>query len=140
MKCFKVLLLICSLGLFCSVFSGCIQFVPQTEEKPIRVVTQIDITFDNGAIHAQRHYQDAQKVRQILNYLRLIDPYGRPTVDPELVYGSQFYIELSYSDGSKKVYRQKADRYMQIDGGEWKTINPNRAEELSLLLGQLVSD
>ena len=140
MRCFKAIFLICILGLFCSVFSGCMHFVTQKEEKPIRVVTQIDITFDNGAIHAQRHYQDAQKVRQILDYLRLIDPYGRPAINPELVYGSHFYIELSYSDGSKKVYRQKADRYMQIDGGEWKTINPNRAEELSLLLGQLASD
>ena len=115
-------------------------FVSRPEEAPVRVVTHIDITYENGSIQTQRHYKDDGKVKQVLNYLRLIDPYGRPAVDPEIIKGSQFHIELAYSDGSSKVYRQKADRYMQIDGGDWKTIDPARAEELSLLLGQLESD
>ena len=97
-------------------------FVTRPAEAPVRVVTHINITYENGNIHTQRHYQDATKMTQVLNYLRLIDPYGRPAVDPEIVGGSQFYIELAYSDGSSKVYRQKAARYMQIDGGDWKTI------------------
>ena len=115
-------------------------FVSRPAQVPVRVVTQINITYENGAIRTQRHYEDAEKMTQVLNYLRLIDPYGRPAVDPEIVGGSQFYIELAYSDGTSKVYRQKADRYMQIDGGDWKTIDPARAEELSLILGQMESD
>ena len=115
-------------------------FITRTEPAPVRVVTQINITYENGAIRTQRHYQTSEKMTQVLNYLRLIDPYGRPAVNPEMVSGSQFYIELAYSDGSSKIYRQKADRYMQIDGGDWQTINPARAEELSLLLGQMESD
>ena len=115
-------------------------FVTRPAETPVRVVTHIDITYENGSIQTQRHYEDDKKMNQVLNYLRLIDPYGRPAVDPEIIKGSQFHIELAYSDGSSKVYRQKADRYMQIDGGDWKTIDPARAEELSLLLGQLESD
>lgn len=126
--------------LVCSLFGGCMHFISKTEPSPVRVVTHIDITYENGAIRTQRHYQDSGKMSQVLNYLRLIDPYGRPAVDPEFVAGSQFHIELAFSDGSRKIYRQKADRYMQIDGGDWQTINPARAEELSLLLGQMESD
>ncbi|MBE6975688.1 MAG: hypothetical protein E7439_00605 [Ruminococcaceae bacterium] len=108
--------------------------------KPLQVVTQIDVTYENGAIRTVRHYKDAGKMKQVLNYLRLIDPYGTPALDPEYIKGSDFRIELTYSDGSSKVYRQKADRYMQIDDGPWRSINPARAEELSLLLGQMESD
>ena len=140
MKFTKYLSVIALLSLLCAAFSGCMHFVSKPEETPVRVVTHIDITYENGSIHTERHYRDASKMRHVLNYLRLIDPYGSPAVDPEIIKGSHFYIELGYSDGSSKVYRQKADRYMQIDGGEWKTIDPARAEELSLLLGQLESD
>ena len=140
MKLAKGLYLIFLLGLLCSLLGGCMHFVTRPAETPVRVVTHIDITYENGSIQTQRHYEDDKKMNQVLNYLRLIDPYGRPAVDPEIIKGSQFHIELAYSDGSSKVYRQKADRYMQIDGGDWKTIDPARAEELSLLLGQLESD
>ena len=140
MKLAKGLCLIFVIVLLCSLVGGCMHFVIRTEPAPVRVVTHIDITYENGTIQTQRHYEDAGKMKQVLNYLRLIDPYGRPAVDPEIVGGSHFHIELAYSDGSSKVYRQKADRYMQIDGGDWKTIDPTRAEELSLLLGQMESD
>ena len=140
MKLAKYLYLIFILGLLCSMIGGCMHFVTKTDQTPVRVVTHIDITYENGAIQTQRHYEDADKMKQVLNYLRLIKPYGQPAVDPEIIKGSHFHIELSFSDGSSKVYRQKADRYMQIDGGDWKAIDPTRAEELSLLLGQMESD
>lgn len=140
MKLKKWLISIPILGLFCAIFGGCMHFISRPDPTPVRVVTRIDITYENGAIRTQRHYQDSYKMTQVLNYLRLIDPYGRPALDPEIISGSHFYIELGFSDGSTKVYRQKADRYMQIDGGEWKSIDPARAEELSLLLGQMESD
>jgi hypothetical protein len=57
-------------------------FISKPEPEPVRVVTQIDITYENGAIRTERHYQDDAKMKHVLNYLRLIDPYGRPAVDP----------------------------------------------------------
>jgi hypothetical protein len=113
---------------------------PSGEQEEFRVVIGVTLRYDNGPLHAQRVYTSENKMQRVLDYLRLIDPYGRPAVDPEFVAGSQFHIELAFSDGSRKIYRQKADRYMQIDGGDWQTINPARAEELSLLLGQMESD
>ena len=58
---------------------------------------------------------------------------------PEETPGSDFYIVLSYSDGSQKLYRQHADRYMQKDG-VWKCIDPKKALELSRILGKMESD
>ena len=140
MKLTKRLYLFFIIGLLCSLLGGCMHFITRPAQMPVRVVTHINITYDNGNIQTKRHYEDSAKVNQVLNYLRMIDPYGRPAVDPEILAGSHFHIELAYSDGSSKIYRQKADCYMQIDGGEWKTIDPARAEELSLLLGQMESD
>ena len=103
MKLTKGLCLIFVIVLLCSLVGGCMHFVIRTEPAPVRVVTHIDITYENGTIQTQRHYEDAGKMKQVLNYLRLIDPYGRPAVDPEIVGGSHFHIELAYSDGSSKV-------------------------------------
>ena len=77
---------------------------------------------------------------QVLAYLRQIDPYGKPEEDPVLADGSLFQISLTYSDGSKKVYEQKADRYLRLDDGPWETIDPSKAEALGQLLGTLPSD
>ena len=63
-----------------------------------------------------------------------------PPEPPESVDGSDFYIVLNYSDGGQKLYRQHADRFMQVDGGEWKSISVKKAVELSRILGQMKSD
>ena len=105
-----------------------------------RVVTDITVTCSNGPIQVQRHYTSSEKMRAILNYLRWIDPYGIPTEDPEQSEGSLFQIVMTFSDGSEKVYLQKADRYMQIDGEDWMTIDPQKALTLGQMLGEMKSD
>ena len=79
-------------------------------------------------------------MQKILDYLRLINPYGTPDEDPETAVGSDFHIVLSYSDGYQKFYRQKSDRYLQNTDGRWQKIDPTKAEELARLVGQLESD
>ena len=71
---------------------------------------------------------------------QLIRPYGTPPEDPETVDGSLFRITLSHSDGSTKIYEQKADRYLKAHGKNWQCISSQKALELSILLGQLESD
>ena len=104
------------------------------------VVTRIAITCENGPVKTQRTYTTSSKMRAILNYLRWIDPYGEPQIDPEQVAGNLFRIVMVFSDGSEKVYLQKADRYMQIDGAPWKNVDPQKALTLSRILGQMKSD
>ena len=79
-------------------------------------------------------------MRAILNYLRWIDPYGKPEEDPEKVSGSDFQIVVTYSDGCQKTYIQKADRFLLEDGYGWRRIDPARAVTLSQILGKMQSD
>ena len=123
---------------FC--FCGCSRYTDEPVTPLCSVVTAITVTFENGPIHAQRHYTASDKMQLILNYLRLLQPYGSPDEDPETAQGSDFRIVLSYSDGCQKTYRQKGDRFMQNTEGIWKKIDPAKAAELSRIMGQTESD
>lgn len=125
------------IALVISLFCGC-----SHRKEPIRptVVTGITVTYENGPISARRYYSTSAKMRAILNYLRWIDPYGAPEVDPENVSGSNFSIVLSYSDGREKLYRQKADSYLLEEGHPWRKIDPDRAMTLGKMLGEMESD
>ena len=132
----KLIVIFLLMGLLCA---GCGYHAPIATMPTHKVVTGVDITFQNGPLYARRIYSDNQKMAVILHYLRFIDPYGTPQETPEETPGSDFYIVLSYSDGSRKLYRQHADRYMQKDG-VWKCIDPKKALELSRILGKMESD
>ena len=119
---------------------GCSRHSTGDSPAALRVVTEIDITFEDGPLHCRRHYHNDEKMSQVLSYLRQISPYGKPQEDPTLADGSLFQISLTYSDGSKKVYEQKADRFLRLDGGPWENIDPSKAEALGQLLGTLPSD
>lgn len=118
---------------------GCCRTLPR-KEGPYRVVTQIQVSYQNGPLAAQRRFFREEKIQTILCYLRIIDPYGNPKEDPEQTPGSDFYITVLYSNGTKQVYHQHSDRYMRIDGGPWKRIDPQKAIDLSRLLGMMPSD
>ena len=129
---------VAALALF--LLSGCGNHSINTTEPSCRVITGVTVTYRNGNLSAEKYYTASDKMRAILNYLRWIDPYGPPEEDPETAIGSSFHITLQYSDGCQKDYLQKADRYMQIDGGSWKKIDPQKAITLSQILGQMESD
>ena len=123
------------------LLTGCRSSASQQIPVPVcRVVTQVTVTYENGPIQASRCYTSGEKMQQILNYLRLIDPYGHPDEDPETSGGSSYHIILSYSDGCEKVYKQKSDRFLKEGSGPWKKIDPTEAEELGRLMGRMESD
>ena len=105
-----------------------------------RVVTQIDIVYHKTPIVSEGSYTDPEKMQKILYYLRKISPYGTPSDDPEQAVGSDFYITLHYSDDTQKTYQQRDDRFMRVNNGPWKRIDPKRAVMLSRILGTLDSD
>ncbi len=117
---------------------GCAKEEPASQ--PIRIVTEISVTYENGPLQTQRHYTASQKMRTILHYLRFIDLYGKPEEDPESVSGSSIRIELTYSDGKTKTYWQKADQYLLEEGKGWQKIDPKHGVDLSRILGQMESD
>ena len=129
------------LTLLVLLLSGCHrQPLPGASQPIYRAVTSVTITYKNGPIRTQRRYTSDEKMKRVMTYLRLIDPYGTPEEDPEKVAGSDILITLSFSDGFQKTYRQVGDRYMMEDGGKWQKIDPAKAEELGEILGQMESD
>ena len=111
-----------------------------TQPEAYRVVVQIDVVYRKNPVISEGNFSDPDKMQQILWYLRKISPYGTPAEDPDQVQGSDFYITLRYSDNTQKVYQQRDDRFMRIDGGPWKRIDPKQAVMLSRILGTLDSD
>lgn len=111
-------------------------------QKPsaYRVITEIYVDYQSGPLQEQWLFSTPEKMQLIVDYLRSIDPYGAPGEVPEETPGSDFQIKLLYSDGSLRHYHQHADRFMRIDDGPWKRIDPQKALELSQILGQLSSD
>ena len=124
----------------CILLCGCSQDAGDTEPPKCRVVTAVQVTFENAPFRMERYYTESAKMRAILNYLRWIDPYGKPEEDPEKVSGSDFQIVVTYSDGCQKTYIQKADRFFLEDGYGWRRIDPARAVTLSQILGKMQSD
>ncbi len=118
---------------------GCCRITP-SQPHAYRVITQIQITYQNGPLSAQRQFFQEEKIAIILDYLRYIDPYGTPSENPEEIPGSDFYITVIYSDGTKRLYRQRADRYLRVENGPWKRIDPRKSIDLSHLLGMTPSD
>ena len=111
------------------------------QPQPVnRAITDITITYHSGPIQARLQYTAPEKMRAILNYLRWISPYGKPAEDPEQVEGHLFQIAVAFSDGRQKVYLQKADRYMRIDGAGWMTIDPEKALTLNKIVAEMKSD
>ncbi len=125
--------------LICILVSGCIRenTPPPTQSS---IVTGITVTYENGPVQDKRWYTSSQKMRAILNYLRWIDPYGKPAEDPETLAGSSFRIILSYSDGREKQILQKADRYLWEEGKSWRQINPENALTLTKIIEDMPSD
>ena len=124
-----------------ALLCGCSRSMEMEETRPpFRVVERIEITFQNGPLTFQRSYKSSEKMQKILDYLLLIDPYGTPPIDPEQVGTTEFQILLLYTDGSQKIYRQRGQRYLQVQNGDWKYIDPEKAEHLSQILSQTPSD
>lgn len=119
---------------------GCCRIFRSPDSVPYRVVTQVQIRYQNGKVQSQRQFFREENIRNILAYLRYIDPYGTPKEDPELATGRMYDIYVIYSDGSRRLYQQRADRYLRINGGTWKMIDSQKALALSGLLSMMIGD
>ena len=102
-----------------------------------RVVWRIEVTYRNTDQVAQRFYEDQEQLQMIMNYLRWIKPYGTPEEDPMTQQGEEIEVQLQYSDGTTKTYRQRCGRYFREGDKPWKKLEPEQARELSRLLGVL---
>ncbi len=106
----------------------------------VKAVTEIDVQYRSDSTAFSRKYSTEVKMRPILNYLRWISPYGVPQENPDALAGDTYTITIHFSDNSEKVYLQKANRYLQVDGQAWKLIDAENARTLSRIINEMESD
>ena len=131
-------LFVCLLSLLLLLVGCCI--LDRQKPASYRVVTEVQVIYQNGALKTHWHFYQESSIRIILEYLRHVDPYGIPREDPQTINGRDYHITLIYSDGTQRVYHQQADQYMRIDNGDWKRIDEQKALYLSGLLGMMSSE
>ena len=105
-----------------------------------QIVTEITVTCETCTEFTRRYYNTHEKMQPILLYLRAVSPGFKPDTDPEHLSDRIICITLQKADGSTKVYRQKADRYLQQDHGDWRKINPEWGVTLYRILLENDSD
>lgn len=117
--------------LFCVLLCCLFLCACQKATSAPRLVTKVTVTDNSGTV---RDYADPRKVETILYYLRSLEPLGKPKTDPERIMGESYRIDVVYSDGSKSIYRQRANRFLSRDSHPWQTINHRKAAVLRPLL------
>ena len=119
---------------FLLFLSGC------TGKKPTgRVVTKIEVACTQGDIQYVLTYREPRKMIAVLNYLRSVKYNGEPESDPEKLPGDLYEIRVINSDGTNRVYRQKANTYL-YRSGSWEKIDPNWGKYFWLLLKLMPQD
>ncbi len=127
-----------TLAVLCLFLAGCSRIDAQTTGRP-RLVTRVSASFDSGAIRLHRIYENDEKMRWVLQYLRCLDVMGESETPPPPA-GEWAEIQVEFSDGSREVYQQWGQGYFRQDQGPWQKIKPEQARELPLLLGLMESD
>ena len=120
---------------FCVLFCGC-----RKEEKAPehRVVTGVEVEYQQGEKVLRRSYHKTENVQFMLNYLRILKPFG--PVIPEGESSDNCRITLEYSYGPDSIYLQRGNSYLCRNGGDWESIDRTRATLLYPMLLLLPSD
>jgi hypothetical protein len=79
-------------------------------------------------------------MRQILNGLRSLGQKSTPTIDPSQLTARTYSITLTHTDNSQRLYQIKGDRYIRLCRDPWKQVDPERINDLHLLLQNLPGD
>lgn len=105
-----------------------------------RVVTKIDVAYQRDTLTIHRQYTSQEKMSQVLTYLRLLDRWNLPAMNPDAAPGHVIRITVAYSDGEQTVYHQKADQYFKTGEDRWRNIDPFQALQISQIITELPSD
>lgn len=117
------------------MLTGC----AKKEPPPVhRVVTGVQVEYRQGDRTLRRSYTKMESIQSILNYLRILKPFG--PVIPEEGDGNGCRITLKFSHGPDSVYLQQGYHYLCRNGGDWESIDSTRATLLYPMLLLLPSD
>lgn len=126
-----------------SILFLCVIFLwgcqPKKPQSP-RLVTMIRVSGVHQDIPLDVIYTQPQKMETLLYYLRSLEELGQAETDPERIMGDRFQITVSYSDGTRQIYRQRADRFLSRNDRPWKNVDPQKASLLYPLLMSMPAD
>ena len=135
MKRSKIALLV--FFMFFCLFTGCRKQTPPA--APLRLITGVQITEEIPGNPILHQYTQPQQIDAIIVYLSGLRPYGIADRNPERVSGAAYRIEVFFSDGTSRIYRQRANRYFSKDCRTWRLIDPQKGAYLQELLQQTPS-
>lgn len=116
---------------FCLLLSGCRKPVQPSEN---RIVTKVYVQLKQAQTTMEWVLEEPRDMEVVLYYLRAVRSDAPANSDPERFGGRQYRMEVRYSDGSKRQIYQRADRFMSVDLGPWRSIDRRKAELLYPLL------
>lgn len=104
----------------------------RTETAKPKVVQQIRMSC--GEIN--KVYTRDDKVRRVLYCLRQQETAGYPGCDPERQVGDEVRLELCFSDGTTRVWRQRCGKYLSRNLHRWQCLaqEDHRLRYLLLLM------
>ena len=120
-----------------AVLSGC---AARAQTPATAVVSRISVSYQENGHSVLHHYTSQYKMRQILNHIRLLGQKYTPIIDVDTLRSTIYEIQLSFSDGSQRIYHTRSDRYIRTNHGPWQQTDPKRLQSLNELLLQLAPD
>ena len=120
--------------IFALFFCGC----ARQETPRFRVVTGVQIQYQQEGSALTRTYTQPASIRSVLTYLRILRPFG--PVTPETSGDITCKFTLKYSHGPDRVILQQGNNYLRTTEDRWEKIDSSRATLLYPLLLLLPSD
>ena len=114
---------------------GCLR-----KKTGVRVVERISVQWEENGQSVHREHDDPEKMQLILNKVRTLGQRFSSETDPELLDVPTVTMTMFYSDGSKRQYQIKPDRYVRIGQTPWQQASPKKITSLRLLLLSLPED
>ena len=113
-------------------------FTSATQSPSCRVVTGVQVEYENKGTALTRTYTQDAHIRSVLNYLRMLHPKGNAV--PDFPAQSICRIRLQYSSGPDSVFLLQDAAYLRQNDGPWQQIDPQQTQLLYPLLLLLPSD
>jgi hypothetical protein len=116
--------------------SGCQMQQGSGESVGRPVIQRIEFTGDSGC----KIFTNEEKMRKILNKIRLLGQKFSPEVDPEDIPGEELSLCILRCDGTCQEYRFKDDQYVRQGKRAWQQTESRQLVALRLLLEELPAD
>ena len=90
--------------------------------SPSPIVTQVHVTLTAEGETRQCTYTQDTDMRQVLRYLRQLDPHRKADIDPDTFQANHWEVIVCYADGTCSTYQQLHREYLKTDNGPWQRI------------------